>query len=355
MKTKHYKFIAITLLSVVLSFSVKAEDLTRIVSLSGEWKFSIGDDITWASPSYNVSDWDHISVPGAWENEGYRDYNGYAWYRRDFVMGSIPANTTLYLMLGRIDDADEVYLNGTIIGKNGKFPPDYETAYSTTRKYTIPVDLLKEEGNNVIAVRVYDSYSEGGIIDGPAGIYYDEDNELLSLNLSGSWKFHTGNNKDWKDAGFNDSDWKTINVPSTWENEGYEGYDGYAWYRLKFKLPANSGTEELYLSLGKIDDVDDVYLNGEYIGSVYDLKKDFEYRRSGWEYNARRIYKIPEEMLSRNGINTLAIKVFDGQGPGGIYEGPIGIMSKENSRKYINKYHSDQPFWDYIYDKFFRY
>ena len=85
----------------------------------------------------------------------------------------------LYLMMGRIDDADEVYLNGKEIGKSGKFPPDYVTAYDRTRKYIIPAGYLKEDGENVIAVKVYDSYLEGGIVDGPTGIYIDEDNDFL--------------------------------------------------------------------------------------------------------------------------------------------------------------------------------
>src|SRR5664279_4895046 len=87
---------------------------------------------------------------------GYNDYNGYAWYRKSFKMNDIPLNTSIYLMLGRIDDADEVYLNGTEIGKSGKFPPDFKTAYDRVRKYIIPSDLLKENGENVISVKVYD-------------------------------------------------------------------------------------------------------------------------------------------------------------------------------------------------------
>ena len=355
MKTKHYKFFAFLLLVILFSISANAENLRKITSLSGYWKFSIGDDITWANPSYDDSGWDQITVPAQWENEGYKDYNGYAWYRRTFTTGNIPANTTIYLMLGRIDDADEVYLNGKQIGKSGKFPPDYETAYTRIRKYIIPVDLLKEDGENVIAVRVYDSYMEGGIVEGPTGIYYDEDIELLSLDLSGKWKFHTGNNKDWRSPDFNDDNWNTINVPDAWENEGYEDYDGYAWYRIKFRLPDNLADGDLWLSLGKIDDIDDVYLNGELVGNVYDLRRGFEFRWNGGEYNVRRIYKIREGLLNRNGFNTIAVKVYDGQGLGGIYEGPIGIMSAENAREYRNDYHSDQSFWDYLYNKFIRY
>jgi hypothetical protein len=355
MKTKHYRlFTLITLILFLSGILANAEDLRKIVSLSGYWRFSIGDDNKWASPSFDDSDWDQITVPGNWEDQGYNDYNGYAWYRKSFRMREIPENTPICLMLGRIDDADVVYLNGKELGGSGKFPPHYLTAYSRTRKYSIPPGYIKEDGENVIAVKVYDSYLEGGIVEGPAGIYYDADNDFLDFSLNGTWKFQTGNDKAWKSADYNDAGWNKINVPSAWENEGYEDYDGYAWYRTGFSIPRDFEKGELYLSLGKIDDIDDVYLNGEHIGNVYDLRKDWVYRMSGYEYNVRRIYKIPEGLLRRNGINTIAVKVYDGQGLGGIYEGPIGIMSEEQCKKYRNKYHNDRSFWEFVYDRVFR-
>ena len=353
------KLLTFFMLFIILCLSASAEDLRKIVSLSGLWKFSIGDDSKWANPSYDDSGWDQITVPGKWEEQGYNDYNGYAWYRKTFKVNDIPEKTIIYLMLGRIDDADVVYLNGKEIGRNGTFPPNFVTAYDRLRKYVIPADCLKEGSDNVISIKVYDTYADGGIVEGPTGIYYDEDNELLSLNLDGSWKFQTGDNKSWKAPESNDETWKTINVPSTWESQGYEDYDGYAWYRLKFTLPANIDKGELYLSLGKIDDIDDVYLNGEHIGNVYDLRRR-SYYNSGWEYSMRRTYKIPETLLNRNGSNTIAVRVYDGQGLGGIYEGPIGIMTADNYHIYKKKHHSDSfnsfsygSFWRYVFDVIF--
>jgi len=355
MKTKKIKFLALMVFTVIIGTSARGEDLRRFISLSGYWKFSIGDDNNWASPQYDDSKWDQLSIPGRWESQGYDEYNGYAWYRKTFQMGEIPDNTPIYLVLGRIDDADVVYINGKVLGKSGNFPPNFETAYSKRRKYTIPAGFLKINAENIIAVKVYDTYSDGGIVEGPIGLFFDADNELIDLNLSGNkWRFHMGDNKDWKLPDFKDESWKAINVPSEWENEGYSDYDGYAWYRIKFKSPRRFSSGNVYLSLGKIDDVDDVYLNGKFIGNVYDLKKDADYRYSGWEFNARRIYKIPEGLLNPDSINTLAIRVYDGQGVGGIYEGPVGIMSAENYRIYRNKHYSRRSFWDYIYDKYIR-
>jgi hypothetical protein len=40
--------------------SSNAEDLRKVVDLSGYWRFSIGDDSSWASPDYDDSEWDRI-------------------------------------------------------------------------------------------------------------------------------------------------------------------------------------------------------------------------------------------------------------------------------------------------------
>ena len=46
-------------------------------------------------------------------------------------------------------------------------------------------------GENVIAVKVYDSHMDGGIVGGQVGIYHDADISYLDYVISGKWKFHT--------------------------------------------------------------------------------------------------------------------------------------------------------------------
>ena len=328
-----------------------AEDLRKIADLSGYWKFSIGDNPEWANPLFDDSGWDKIKVPGKWENQGYDQYNGYAWYRKEFNMENVSYDGPLYMLLGQIDDAEEVYLNGKLLGKSGSFPPDYVTAYYKARRYVIPDNLLKMNSVNTIAIKVYDGYLDGGIINGHQGIYVSADNELLDLNLGGDWKFHPGDNKEWCLPEFEDDSWESMFVPSAWEDEGYPDYDGYAWYRKRFSLPGNIDPDNLYLSLGKIDDVDNVYLNGKHIGSVYDLRKDWEYNRYGNEYRARRLYKIPAGLLSAKGENEISVRVYDDRLRGGIYEGPVGLMSEENYKRYRNKYYFGRLFWDFVYSE----
>jgi sialate O-acetylesterase len=189
-------------------------------------------------------------------------------------------------------------------------------------------------------------------VDGPVGLYYDAETELLSLNFTGRWKIHAGDNKEWRQREYDDKNWSRIQVPAAWENEVLHNYDGYAWYRVNFKVPADFTHQDVYLSLGKIDDIDEVYLNGKMVGTVYDLKRDGEYWGRGAEFNARRIYKIDGDLLTRGGTNTLAVRVLDKQGIGGIYEGPVGIMNEDKYRQYRNNHYTSQSFWQFVYDAF---
>jgi sialate O-acetylesterase len=352
MKTIRLKILTFSILILTAGSYAVAEDLRKIISLSGTWKFTIGDDVSWSDPKTDDSDWDQLMVPDSWEEQGYDDYNGYAWYRKTFQIGTIPRNSPVYLMLGRIDDVDAVYLNGKLLGRNGKFPPEMETAYGNMRKYNVSAGYLNENGENTIAIRVFDTQMEGGIVDGPVGVYYDAETELLSLNLTGRWKIHAGDNKDWQVKDYDDKNWKRIQVPAPWENEVLHDYDGIAWYRVNFRVPEDFTREDVYLCLGKIDDIDEVYLNGKMVGTVFDLKHDGEYWGKGAEYNARRIYKIDGDLLARGSSNTLAVRVNDKQGVGGIYEGPVGIMTVEKYRKYRSRHYTSQSLWQFIFDSF---
>src|SRR5574344_475433 len=320
--------LSIIVIMLLLTVNAKASNWTYIANLEGMWQFSVGDDPNWAKPSTDVSGWDRISVPGAWERY-YEGYNGYGWYRKEFNIKSLPDEGPIMLFLGCIDDADEVFLNGGKIGQTGSFFPHYKSAYNVERKYDIPRNLLKNT-NNVIAVRVYDEGRDGGIVSGQRiGICYDNDNSLLSVDLSGMWKFSTYRKSNVDEENFDDSKWSSIMVPATWESQGFPDHDGYGWYRKRFTIPSNLSSQKLYLVLGKIDDTDRVYLNGNQLGRTesrnYNIRANVDYRKN-------RVYEIPSRMLKTE--NVVVVEVNDYKGEGGIYEGPVGIMTEKNVKIY---------------------
>ena len=87
--------------------------------------------------------------------------------------------------------------------------------------------------------------------------------------------------------------------------------------------------------LGKIDDFDRVYLNGKLIGKT----KDHEGFGASNSYREDRAYPIPADALRRNGSNTIEILVEDIGNIGGIYEGIIGITTKDNYERFFRDDH----------------
>jgi alpha-galactosidase len=150
------------------------------------------------------------------------------------------------------------------------------------------------------------------------------------MNISGEWKFKTGDNTEWANPEFNDSDWKSIKVGISWEAQGYEGIDGYAWYRVKFFLPSSVkqdaiNRDSVLLVLGKIDDYDQTYLNGKLIGEngqalSSELGKTSDFTKTDSKYYVDRNYvlAVDNKALLWDKENVLAVRVYDSHGEGGI-------------------------------------
>ena len=356
MKGKTY--ILVTMIAVLtICGTIYAQEWNRLLNLRGGWKFSIGDDMKWADTKFNDSSWETIKVPSSWEDQGFYGYNGYAWYRKHFTVSSSMKDRVITVKLGRIDDIDEVYVNGKLIGSSGTFPPEYQSAYYAWREYPLPEDLLNYEGDNVIAVRVYDSQLQGGIVEGEIGLYEREGAMRLDYNLSGQWKFKTGDDLKWKDANYDDQNWRKIYVPAAWESQGYNGYDGYAWYRTEVKVSADFSNKKLVLVMGKIDDIDEVYINGQLVGStgIMDGDPPTEWNDNG-EYAQFRGYYLPDGILKPNKDNVIAVRVYDGYNVGGIYQGPVGLIEQSKYVQYWKDHRKDykkrskDSFWDWLTD-----
>ncbi|MGA9118424.1 MAG: beta galactosidase jelly roll domain-containing protein [Bacteroidota bacterium] len=161
------------LVSFVCSLLFALPVHSQTILLPERWHFRTGDDSSFALTATSEAGWGMLDVPDWWEQEGYDGYDGVAWYRVHFQVADRYVGREMILLLGRIDDADETYLNGKRIGGMGEFPPHAVTAYSAQRIYTVPPGLLKRD--NVLAVRVNDMMGPGGIVAGPIGLSTVED------------------------------------------------------------------------------------------------------------------------------------------------------------------------------------
>ena len=317
----------------------------RIADLRGLWQFEIGDNPAWAARHFDDSEWVQIFVPSPWEEEGFPGYDGFAWYRRSFRIEPLDnRQLKLILNLGRIDDVDQVFVNGYAIGGSGRFEPMYETAYAAERRYVLPRELIDFEGDNVIAVRVFDLRLAGGILEGRPGIYTEQPLMPMATDLEGLWKFMPRDIENGQDTYLSDAYWDTVNVPCPWEMQGYDHLDGIAWYRKTFTMPASAIDQPYLLLLGQIDDIDQSFLNGMRIGESGFWESDPpEFDQN--DYAQLRAYRIPDGLLRFDGDNLVAIRVYDGLLDGGIRQGPVGIVAEADFRRWQEQSGGKIDFW----------
>lgn len=143
------------------------------VDLDGYWRFALGDDPAYADEAYDDSGWAEVLAPEDGGQYEFDSVNGIGWLRKSFILAEATEGTPLWASMGVIDDADEVYINGTLVGKSGAFPPNAKTAFFHHRLYAIPdgVVTFGADQPNLIAVRVNDTGGGGGISRGPLGVF----------------------------------------------------------------------------------------------------------------------------------------------------------------------------------------
>ena len=132
----------------------------------GPWRFTLGDNVAWKEPAFDDAAWQPLTLPAHWSSHLSGDFTQkFGWYRRRFIVPAALRGRDILLLLGKVDDADETFVNGVKVGGLGSFPPHYETAWETPRRYLVPAKLLKGDGTDLVAVRDYNGQSDAGIYE----------------------------------------------------------------------------------------------------------------------------------------------------------------------------------------------
>ncbi|GAA0552868.1 sialate O-acetylesterase [Chitinophaga japonensis] len=154
-------------------------------TISGKWYARLhGQDQGlkehWSAAALDDAGWQQMPVPGYWADQAPGRTNGVVWFRKSVHVPAAFINKPVRLWLGRIVDADSVFVNGQFVGTTGyQYPP---------RRYELPAGVLKA-GSNTIAVRVVNTAGRGGFVpDKLYAIATDTD----TLHLEGDWKYRQG-------------------------------------------------------------------------------------------------------------------------------------------------------------------
>ena len=135
---------------------------------------------SWKEPTYNDQSWPHMQLPGLWEQQQLKNFDGVVWFRKVFKVSTEDAGKAATITLAMIDDSDDSYVNGTKVG-------GIRNQYNAKRVYQIPPGVLKA-GDNVIAVRVEDTGGGGGIYGDAADLNIKIDGGGTQ-SLTGDWNF----------------------------------------------------------------------------------------------------------------------------------------------------------------------
>jgi beta-galactosidase len=120
----------------------------------------------YAKPEFDDKAWKTMKLPTPLENgDGeLRDKTWAVWLRKEIDIPADLADKPLLVDLGRMDDFDEVWVNGTKVGATGK---DTEKWWDYKRSYMLRPGFAKV-GKNVVVVRLYNQFGGGGFYEATA-------------------------------------------------------------------------------------------------------------------------------------------------------------------------------------------
>jgi signal transduction histidine kinase/ActR/RegA family two-component response regulator len=142
------------------------------VSLAAEWRFAEGDQPAWADPAFDDSGWQPIRVPLRAADRS-REWD-FRWFRLRVRLPPAQlerlrsGELALGILVGKVDSAYELYAGGRRLGGVGVLPPAAPSIdYDRHGLYALPAGAVGQDGQLVLALRVYKSPETLGQMGGP--------------------------------------------------------------------------------------------------------------------------------------------------------------------------------------------
>jgi hypothetical protein len=261
--------------------------------------------------------WRPIRMNTGWQHQGVttavgKPYRGIGWYRAAFEYGGDPGEV-LSLFVPDLRASDLwLWCNGSFAGYLAA--GDGEPSLDLTGKLA--------QGRNELVFRVDGS---GGLALPPflSGAGPEHRTELPVL--PNEWLFRVdpqdvGQTEGWAKADASEAGWRAIPLGTPWEQTWVGAYDGVAWYRTRFRAPADAAGKQAVLTFGAVDEEAWVYVNGELVG---------EHTTTSTGQTVHQIWDKPFEVavpnLKPGEDNILAVRVADSCLAGGIFK-PVRLF-----------------------------
>lgn len=140
----------------------------------------------WLKADYDDSGWDKATLPATLAGD-LAGFDGIVRYRRHIDLPEAFDNQPAILELGPIDDRDEAWINGVLVGATRQ-----DGRWGQPRRYEVPKGVLRA-GDNIIAVHMYDTSGPGGINGSPDQLRLTPTaDKSKAVPLAGSWRRQIG-------------------------------------------------------------------------------------------------------------------------------------------------------------------
>ena len=254
--------------------------------------------------------------------------NMFGWYGCEFDVPSELNGMDLIADLGIIDDADETFVNGSLVAHTGKIPGG--SAWQSDRQYRISSQKLTPS-RNFLAVHVWSLWGFGGIAGPPvmkAALCHPDakwEASFFDANAVPADGLNTAKKLDAALSLFPDGERKSSVTMGTLAE--WDGGSHYAVFRTSFTLmdgetPRRFASPTI-LDMGAVFDVAAVFLNGRRIGLVGRFPQGDS---PAFTEAAQRVrLAVPPNAWSKDGPNELVAVIYRERGRGGI-AGVPGIL-----------------------------
>ncbi len=140
--------------------------------------------------------WHALAVPDSWKTPPRGELeplDGFCWYRCRVAVPTAWAGRPLELFVEPVDDARQVFVNGSLIGAAGTFPPRYRSGLGEPSRHAVPGGLAPAGKTALVAIRIYTSDSRTNFsVSAPVLLAGDE-----AIRLEGAWQYRPGDNPAW--------------------------------------------------------------------------------------------------------------------------------------------------------------
>lgn len=169
------KIIAVTILILAITSTFAQAASPKEIDLAKNWRFApdeenVGKSEKWFSTKYDDSNWAMIDAGKRWEDLGYKDLDGFGWYRKSVNVPADWKGQDIWLKIEAVNDAYELFINGESVSYFG----EANISVASRPTFTEISKKLNYGESNLVAIQVNDWGNNGGLWRLPVILTTDE-------------------------------------------------------------------------------------------------------------------------------------------------------------------------------------